>query len=436
MALIILTACLIVPSLAPAASVKLNLEFTVSYNVTSNMDGVDPKVMEPTKASYLNFLVGGGVNYKFSKVETGIKGAAGYTYYLTADGKIEDIADAAPQDYSYIRALASAWVRYTGRILTVDLTDDIVRTRSLSDVYGPQTDALGDRYLFTDNVASLQFRFKVRAKTRLLAKYSYEMLVFPKPENEAVQQYQPADSTEHRGYFRAEYDLNTRNTVFFDAQGGQRIFATREISGFETHFVDYNFYQGLLGYRHRFNERNDLEIAGGAYYRDFINEVNLKFEDYTTPLGRVTFNSELAEKYKLNLQGEYGTSTYGQNIFYDYINGTASFKYFFTRKLIAQLDALYNYNTFDRKRNERELLWKEDRVDSIYVGRVLVFWDLIQKNKEPILRTQVGYEHKVRDSNLDSRQDYLIPGMWVSYDTTIDYYFVEISFLPMLLVGR
>jgi hypothetical protein len=419
-----------------AASLKVNLEFDAQFNYTSNMDAADPSLITPTKAQYMNFLVGGGVNYRLSHVELGAKGNLGYTYYLNLDGDLEKANSTPTWRYDYFRAMAGAWARYIGRILTVDLTDDLVRTRSLSDVYGPQTDALSDRFLFTDNTASLQLRFNLSSKTRLLLRYSYETLEFPKPENPALDFLQPPNSIENRGYIRAEHDFNTRNTIFLDAQGGERIFLTRTIANLNESFADYDFYQALLGYRHRFNERSDIEVAGGAATRHFFHEQNIVLKDYSNPMARVAYHRNQPDKYNLTFQSEWGTSTYGQDLFFDYLNAIFGFKYFINRKFNAAVDGNYSNDLFRSARNDRTAIWKTDRVDNIFVGRATLEWDPILKNNETILALRAGYQHLIRDSNLDSPGDFQNPIFFVSYDTSIDYFFAEVDFLPMILIGH
>lgn len=434
--LMILCGAIAAPLPIRAASLKVNLELDAQYNYSSNIDAVDPSLMTPTKAQYMNLLAGGGINYRLSHVELGAKGNLGYTYYLITTGEVEKVGNIPTWRYDYFRAAASGWARYIGRILTVDLNDDLIRTRNLADVYGPQTDALSERFLYTDNIASLQLRFKLSPKTRLLLKYSYETLEFTKPENPVMYIYQPPNSIENRGYFRGEYDFNSRNTIFLDAQGGERIFLSRTIANTKESYTDYNFYQGLLGYRHRFNERSDVEVAGGAANRHFFHEQNIILMDYANPMARAAYNRSQPDKYNFSVQGEWGTSTFGQDLFFDYINAGLTFKYFFTRKLTAEVLGNYSNDLFRTVRNDRTALWKTDRVDNIYVGRATVAWDLIQKNKETVLGLRAGYEHRVRDSNLDAPSDYKIPILWTSYDTTIDYYFAEVDFLPMILIGH
>jgi len=439
--MIILTGTILIPTSLPAASLKVNLEFDVQYNYSTNLDGVDPKLLEPTKASYINFLVGGGFNYRLRKIELGAKGDVGYTDYLTAQGKVERLSNIPPSDYNYVRAMANGYIRYIGRLLTVDLTDDIIRTRSLADVYGPQTDALTGRFLFTDNVASVQLRIKPSPKTRLLLKYSYETLEFSQPENPALNFSQPANSFENRGYFRGEYDLDTQNTVFVDTQGGQRIFLIHEIAGISQQLADYNFLVGLLGYKHHFNEHSDIEVEGGAQTRHFFHESNINIKDYTIPMGRITYTLTKPERYKFTALGEYGTNAYGQNLFFDYATGQVTLQYFFTRKFNAEVDGTYTRDVFGAVRNDRTNLWKFDRVDNVYLGRAILAWNAIQKRNEPILTLKAGYQHTTRDSNLNGPSDFVTPPppnpkLWTSYNTTIDYYFAEVDFLPTLLIGH
>lgn len=423
---------------AGAASLKLNPQLIVSYNYTDNLDAVDRDQIDPTTAQYINALVGLESVYKRSRVELGSFGNVGYTMYLSADGDVEDAAgnDASASDYNYFRANAAVWGIYAGRVATFELRDTVIRTRSLADKYGTQTDVLNDRFLYTDNVASAQVRFKLSPKTRFLVRYDWEMIIFPKPENDLLITSQPPDSQEHRGFVRGEYDFDSKNMAFLDLQGGQRVFQQREIANVDFEYSDYTFYQGLLGYRHRFDERTSLELGGGAYTRDYYGQDVIELEDFTNPLGRITLLHTVPKKVVFSAQGEYGTSTYGQNLFFDYTNGTLSLKYFFTPKVYFKADGYYNYNYFSRTRNDREMVWTRSRVDNIFAGTAMLHWDVVQKNGETWLGLSGGYTHRTRDSNIDGSEDYVgNPVIFVSNDTNVNLYFVEVQFIPMILIG-
>jgi len=447
-----------------AASLKLNPQLYLSYNYNSNVYAVDPTQVDPTMVQYLNALVGLETTYKTSHFELGTKGSLGTTYYLDAstNGHIATAKDLG--NLGYLRAAAGVWATYNGRILSVDITDDILRTRSLSDLYGPQTDVISEIYLFTDNLAAIQFRYHPSPKTRVLLKYSYEYLLFTKADNDIFTVtvtpvttgiLLPPDSYEHRGFLRGEYDLNPRNTVSLDTQAGERIFLRREVNDVDFPYLDYNFLQGLLGYKHRFNERAEAEISAGGHLRQYFYEES----DYppsffggrhglasghadinprnSNPVARASFSYTIPKKIELSLRGEYAASTYGQSIFYDYVSGKLQLKYFLTRKIYAELNGSYNYDAFDLERNVAYRdVWRHDRSDHIYVGQAGLYWDVILKNEEAWLKVGAGYMHQRRDSNIDKEKDYWDPAFFRSLDTDVDHAYAEVSFLPMILVGR
>jgi len=446
-----------------AASLKLNPQLYLSYHYNNNVAGVDSLHTDPTVVQSLDALVGLETTYKTSHLELGTKGSLGTTYYLDANTNRHIATAKDLGNLSYLRAAAGVWATYNGRILSVDITDDILRTRSLSDLYGPQTDVISEIYLFTDNQAAIQFRYHPSPKTRVLLKYSYEYLFFAKADNDiftvAITPVTgillPPDSYEHRGFLRGEYDLNPRNTVSLDTQAGERIFLRRKVANVAYPYLDYNFLQGLLGYQHRFNERAEAEISAGGHLRQYFYEES----DYppsffgghhglasghadinprnSNPVGRASFSYAIPKKFILSLSGEYSSSTYGQSIFYDYASGKLVLKYYLTRKIHAELNGSYNYDVFDLGRNvEYQTVWRHDRCDHIYVGQAGLYWDVILKNDEAWLKLGAGYMHQRRDSNIDKEKDYWDPAFFRSLDTDVDHAYAEVSFLPMILVGR
>lgn len=467
-ALIVMVLSALIPTSNQAASLKLKPQLYLSYHYNNNVQAVDPLSVDPTAVQYLNALVGLETTYKLSHLELGTKGSLGATYYLDAATNGETANAKNIRDLTYLRAAAGVWATYTGRILSVDITDDVLRNRSLSDLYGPQTDVISEIYLYTDNLAAIQLRYRPGPKTRVLLKYSFEYIFFSLADNDiftttinpVTGRSLPPNSYEHHGYLRGEYDWNPKNTVFLDVQGGQRIFLSRRVGGVDYPYLDYNFLQGLVGYQHRFNERAEAEISGGGLTRQYFYEEFDQPPSYfggehglftgqadinprtSNPMARAGFSYTIPKKFEFSLKGEYSTSTYGQSIFYDYANGKLKFKYFLTRKIYAELSGAYNYDAFNLEggRLDRntiyQAIWRHDRYDHIYVGQAGLYWDVILKNNEAWLKVGAGYMHQRRDSNIDQKKDYRNPMAFRSLDTDADHAYLEVSFLPMILVGR
>jgi hypothetical protein len=434
-----------------AAGTEITPKLFIKYNYNSNIDAIDEEEtgLEPTEHSWVDYLLGIEAKAKQSNTEEGVEGNLGYAQYVGSEGDLEDVGDVRANKYDFFKAQGKGWFTYRGRRFTLEIIDNIVRTRSLEDLYGYETSVISTRYLYTDNTASVQVRFQPSSKTRALVKGSYETLFFDEVENDALKYSEPANSTEIRGYAKFEYDFTPKTTGFVDFQGGQRIFDERryvtavDANGIPTAYnevdtADYNFYQGVLGVSLRFSERTQLKVSGGAHNKVFFDEGQFDMEDYTVPFARINFIQQQANRYRLDLIGEAGTSTYGQDLFFDYYSGSAKFRYYFLKGLYVNVYGTYKQDVFDVEINDREFMWEDDRVDDLIVYGAELDWKIFQKNNNTWLALQLLYRHRTRISNIVDQNDYApgFPGPYNSYNTEIDYYGAQIQFMPTLLIGK
>jgi hypothetical protein len=434
-----------------AQSAEITPKLSIRYNQNDNIDAIDlDSDVDPTTQAWIDYLLGIEGKAKQVDTEEGLEVSLGYAQYVDSEGDYEDLADISNSKYNYFTIIGGAWFMYTGRNVTLEILDDIVRTRSLEELFGPGTSALSNRYLYTDNIASLQLRFQVSPKSRALLRYSYETTVFDTPENELLEYSKPSDSTGHLGYARMEYDFSPKTTGFIDLQGGQRLFEERLVPAVydpvtllptvtvDVKTADYTYYQGVLGAKYSFNERTSLSVSAGAHTKSFFNEGIFDLEDYTVPAGRITFTQLEQNRYRLDLIGETSSSIYGMDMFFNYYSGIAKFRYYFYRKMSVEVQGSYRQDTFDLEINDREDLWDHDRVDHLLYYGATFNWALLEKNNRIWLGIELFYNHRSRDSNITDQDDYVATygGFPISYDTSIDYFGAQVQFMPSILIGR
>gem|GEM_PF-1271720 len=438
-----------------AQSLEITPKLYIKYNQNDNIDAVDVDDNEdPTRQAWMDYMLGIESKAKQVDTEEGLDVSLGYAQYIDSKGDIEDLADISTAKYNYFSINGGAWFMYTGRNVTLEILDDIIRTRSVEELFGPGTSALGNRYLYTDNIASLQLRFKLGSKSRMLLRYSYEIMTFDKPENELLEERKPSDSSGHLGYARMEYDFSPKTTGFIDFQGGQRLFEERlVVTDYDTATVpptiratkdvktaDYTYYQGLLGARYRFSDRTSMSVSAGAHTKSFFNEGDyIDLENYTLPIGRITFTQLEENRYRMDLIGDAGTSVYGMDMFFNYYSGAAKFRYYFYRRMSLEVSGNYRQDIFDLEVNDRENLWEHDRVDNLLYYGATFNWDLVQKRNRTWFAIELLYKHRSRDSNITDEDDYVTAtfgGPYVSYNTEIDYYGAQVVFMPSILIGK
>lgn len=450
-----------------AATFEATPNISIKYGFNDNVYAEDPDEITPVvprgndelvTASYLDYLLGLTLAYRQGRNTFSIHGDAGYEQYLTITGWVEDAPDSEPGKYDYMTMSAMAAYSYASPKLTFELSDTIRQTRDLQAVFGAATDAIGYWSLYTDNIVSVSVKSQVGAKLRTLLQYNYETLDFADPENDL---YRPADSVEHRVFFRSEYTFTGHLHGIVDAQAAQRTFdsSTDPNTGRDIKNADYNLYQGMIGIIYFFNPRFYVTALGGYAQRNFddlsdqrlaapwpapwLGMKTYDLENMGDPVGRLSVTYD-AEKINLDLTGCQGVSTYGQNLFFNYsmISGTMNYKV--TPNLNWRLNAQYRQAMYDVEKNGRDWLWDEDRVDKVTFVDTNLHWDILKKRNQGTLMLEVGYTYQNRDSNIDGPRAYnpvyltlLPPGMGVnSDDAKVDTYYVKIQMLPTILFGR
>jgi hypothetical protein len=453
---------------ARGAVLEATPKLRITYYYDDNIYGSDPDEVQAfsernddvATASYINYLLGIMFRYRQGPSSAEVSGYAGYSQYLTIGGWITEARDDNPADYNSFNADLSGAVKYVSRNITFVLDDKLNVTRDLGQVFGVSTDAIGYWALFTHNIIGTSVIFRPNPKSNFLLRYTYDTITFPPPENN---QFQPPDSVEQRIIFRTEYNFNGKTTGIVDFQ-----YLIRDYSEVDdVEYAGYDLYQGMGGIRYRFNSQTYLEALGGWYSRQFNNlsdertpqpyyptaSLMYDLEDASDPLARVTLVSQKSKSYTLKINGNYGMSTYGQNLYFTYWGAEGYFTYFITPKLFADVYVTYNQDIFDRERNGREWLWEEDRIDYLTTLGASLNWDILQKGGEGTLSLQVGYKMVLRDSNIDSREDYTPEYQnwrgttWAlthagdtawdfdSHDAAINVYYVQFQMLPTILIG-
>lgn len=421
---------------ARAAQGKLSADLNVVYNSHDNVDAIDKDQIDPTEMTWMDYLINIDTSAKLSNsLSLGIIGKAGYSQYLTVEGAKEEAYDVEPNEYDYFRAFLTGYIEYRMKRLSLRLEDTVARTRSLQDIYGNQISELSTRYLYTGNTASITLRLSANPRTRILAGYAYETIIFDEPEIEPL--VPPPDSIEHRGLARIEYDISRRITVFADVNGGQRYFENQEIELdnkkiVDMIYADYTFYDAVIGLTYRFTENTSISAHAGADSKQFTDIGPYEIQDYTTPLIRVELTTARPQRYQVILRADTGTNYYGPNLFFDYYGANLTLRYYFTKAIYTDLSGVYHYDIFDLERNNREELWTDDRIDVIYIYTGAMHFDFIKRRDHYWLGFEFGYSHKTRDSNIDGSEDYVVgyKGVPMSYDTDVNYYFANFIFSP------
>jgi hypothetical protein len=471
---------------ARAAVLEATPKFKIDYYFNDNIYAMDPAMLniapppvtvpprgpqynnsrDLASASWINYLVGILFRYSQGSMTAELSGYAGYSQYVSLGGWVTKGKNASdPADWNSANAVVNGMIGYNTRRFGFELEDTLNVTRDLQQIFGASTDAIGYWSLYTDNVISASIKFSPTPKFRLLGKYAYDTLVFAAPENNLSR---PPDSIEHRAYLRGEYDFSPKLTGFFDAQYADRSYT--EIDNFK--FAGYTFWQGLLGIRYHFSPNTYMELAGGysgKHFKDINKQTTARLgttlvpaatfypvpmrlyrlDDMAAPVAMFSFVSETTNKYRLIVSATYGGSTYGQNLYFNYMDARARFTYYFTPKLTANLQGGYNQAVFDREDNSRQWLWKTDRIDNLTTIGASLHWDILQKGGQGTLSLEAGWNLQMRDSNIDNRNDYttacqglqqaLYGGStrwpYSSFDGNVNVYYIEFQILPTILIG-
>ncbi len=434
---VILTTCFLGSGIAHAATIKATPRVSIKYNYNDNLYAEDVNQVDETAiGQYINYLVGLSFTYKERRHSITMEGDAGYEHFIAGGGSLED-RDIDPNEFSALTLKANVLYRYLSKHLTFELFDRATRTRDLGEVFGSGTDALGYWSLYTNNVAGVNLRLKPSGKSSLLIRYAYDTLVFEEPEDDITQK--PADSTEHRGFARAEYEFSPRITGLVDGQYAVRAFEDFDEVDRQQNNADYNLLQAMAGARYKFSSKAYVQGLGGGYnkaYTDLPEEgAGPQLEDATGSVVKLDFIYSESQQYKVTVGAIQGVNTYGQNLMFEYTSGRMALTYYITPKVTANVSGLYKYVLYDVEKNDREDRWKDDRKDNLINARANIGWDILQKGGEGTLSVAGGYTYQMRDSNIDGPEDY-VSGTPFSYDTLINIIYFRVQMLPSILIGK
>ena len=458
----------LVPDLASAGTLKATPRVKIKYTYNDNfyaddLDQLDDLDRDPATASYLTYLVGLQLDYYEGRHTFSVRGDAGYEQWISLDGYVTDLKDDDPNEYSAMSLAATAEYMYVGNAFTFELGDDIRISRDLGEVFGAGTDAVGYWSLYTNNTIRAGVRFRPSGKSNILLRYSYNTLTFEDPENDIRK---PADSFQHDITARGEYNFSTKTVGIIDLKAIMATF--EEVDNRKN--ANYDLYMAMAGIRYHFSSYTYVQVLGGGAWRTFddLSDQTLPLawpapyggmemydlEDTTDWIADVKFYTARSQNYTLTIHGQKGVSTYGQNMFFDYVSGSADFLYYFSPKVSAGVVGGYRQVTYDIDENGRDWLWDDmDRVDNIMHGTARVRWDIFQKGGQGTLTLEGGYSYMQRDSNVDDPEDYnpvyasFLPlidtdgdlvGDYLyapSFDTVTNIYYVQVTVLPSILIG-
>ena len=425
---------------AEALSARFTPKLLVTYHYNDNIDAVDPDVTDPTEMQWLDWLVGLEGSLKQRTVSFTLGGWAGYSQYIDSGGDLEELADIRVAKYNYYNLNLKGAFQYVSPAITIDLEDILKRNRNISDLLGEQVSEFSERPLYTSNNAMVQLRFRTSRPFNGLVRYTYQTLVFDKPENPYVSR--PAKSYAHIGYLSFAYRFTPRFLLGLDVEGGERVYDTAEVPDSagnitEVEVVDYSYYQGLLRLDYKFSPRTSLRVAGGARSRHYFGETDRDFKDYTTLVARIGFHQSQAYRYKLTIGGEYSSSTYGQNLYFNYWQVGTTFIYYFAKPLYIQVGYHYKQDLYDRSELDMENVWADDRLDILHLANASITWEALKRHNIPYLSFKLGYNYRLRDSNIDQADDYLptYTGYRQTYDAEINSFFFQLVFNPSVLIG-
>jgi len=427
---------------AESASAKFVPKLFIGYNYNDNVGSVDPDLTDPVMMQWVDYLVGIDASVKSQYTLLTLGGSAGYSQYVDASTELKDLYDTSPSRFDYYNISLNGSFQYIRPDFALEIADRVIRNRLISEIFQTEISELSDIYLYTDNVASAGVRFRVGQPLSFLFRYEYETLIFENPEIDVLTQ--PSDMTRHSGFARIGYQISPRAEIALDLQGGQIVYDDIKIEqpdapDLEMKIADFNYYQALLGFGYRFTPNTTIQVSGGAEQREYFGEPEGRdLENTLLPVGRVSFTSAQKDKYNLTVSGEYSQSKFGQNLFFTYYQGSASFTYYFGKTLYASAGFIYKNDTFDRDRLDLNNVWSDDRQDQLYIGQGSITWDALKKYDTPYLSFIAKYIYSLRDSNIDGElSDYVdnYPGVYYSYDTEIQMAMFQVSFNPAVFIG-
>lgn len=427
---------------AQAASARFTPSLVVGYHWNDNIQAVDPDQRDPIAAQWLDYMIGMDGLVKAQNFSMWLGGAAGYTQYINTTEDLEKALDISLADLNYLNLSLKGGLEYLTASQAFNLEDELKRNRRLTNIFGVENSDFSDFYLYTDNLASAQWRFRTRSPLNVLLKYSFESIIFDEPKGDWTSKQ--GDSYFHHGYAKFSYKLNPKSELGLDLQGGQRTYddsIVRDTLGYEreVEVIDYYFYQGMLDFTYKINPKATLDAAGGAYFRHFFGESDdtPDLKDSTMPIGRIYYNQVAKNQYALNLSGEYASNTYGINLYYNYWQISGDFKYYIRKPFYLDFNGVYKQDSYNREDLDLEDVWEHNRLDSIAIGGIGVVWDALRKGEIAYLSFLVEYQYQYRDSNIDKDDDYnaFWPGTHTSYDTQVSSVNFQMTFNPTVLIG-
>jgi len=428
---------LIGPGVA-SSSLAVTPRINIRYAFNDNVYGVDDEYEDESTVTYLDYSAGINLVWREARHTLDLSADAGYQQFLDLGGAFDDMEDVEPRDFDFVTGQVGAIYRYSGRVITFELSDDFSRSRDLQKTFGMSTDAIGYWSLFSNNIATVTVKYSPTPKYRNRLSYRYDTMIFD--DQEEVGLYKLSDSYEHRVLYRGEYDFTPKTTGILDAQVADRTFSDIE----EIEAANFRIFQGYLGLRYKFQPNSYLEILGGYANRDIYDlPDNWDLKDTGDAIGRIALVSAAPQRYNLEIYADRGISLYGTNIFFVYTGAGISGSVNFSPKLAFLGGCTYRQAYYDLERNDREWLWEDDRIDNILAAQAALVWDIIQRDGEGTLTAQIGYNYQQRDSNIDDPGDFVdangdgFPDFnFRSNDTTTGMYYGQITIKPTILLGN
>lgn len=433
------------------ATGKVVPKITVGYVYNDNVGAVDPDLIDPIEMQWLAYLVGADANFRSQYTLLSLGGSAGFNQYISSSSELDDLLDVRKDRFNYYVLDFRGSFQYFRSNFTLEIGDELKRNRRLSEIFGGvQSADLSEIYLYTNNLAYAQISFRPTKSLNCLLRYEYEIILFDEPVSEYLPT--PADASRHGGLAKFSYGISPKLALTLDLQAGQWIYDESkipiitvepdgdiDIDEEEVDVADYNYYLGLLGMTYSFSPKTTLMIAGGAEHRQYFGEPEGRnLEDATRPIARVSFNTGKTHKYGVSVLGEYSSSRYGQNLYFNYYHGVASFTYYFARPLYATIAGSYLQSIYDLENNDYGNIWSETRIDNTITGQAGIIWEALRKYDVPYLTLKASYSYSWRDSNIDGEiEDYVedYPGVITSYDTEVQVILFQVQFAPTVYFG-
>jgi len=426
-----------------AASARFTPTVNLGYHYNDNIRATDSEMVEPIAAQWLDYLLGLDTSVKSRSFSATLNGSAGYSQYVTSSDDLEKLTDYRSYNLNYVNLALEGGLQYLTSSQAFELNDRVTRSRDFSEIFGIQNSDFSDFQLYTHNVASAQWRFRTRSPFNGLFRYDYETIIFDKPTGDLVSE--PPDSYAHKGYAKFTYRAGPKSEIGLDLQGGERVYGDavfRSAGGFErvADIVDYDYYQAMIVFNYKISPSASLSGGGGALYRTFFGqpEAGPELKDYLLPIVNIAYRQGVKYRYELGLSGEYGANTYGLNSYFSYIQGGASLKYYLGRALCLNANLIYKNDAYDKENLDVGDVWKNDRVDNLYLGLVGLTWEVLRRAETPYLSLSAQYQYMQRDSNIDGEISDFLPGstpLLASYDTTVNMAIVSLIFNPTVAIG-